>query len=362
MVDLFSMFTPNLLGDAEARTIGERFVRQYYRKLQETPHLLHRQYQNIARLSHISEKPGIYVSGQLAIKMFFKELHLKNCIAKIAQVDSHATVERGVVVQVCGKLSTNGQPMRCFMQTFVLARKYAMNYFIVNDIFRYMNEVFDDESGPEGEEPEETAEEKASENGGEDEPVHIQSVEEKQSEQEGEPVNNGAGQSAPFVPASRRHVKPSRPAEEKPASKRKVNRSPQGDSFAGRLGRSPGSRHPDSHQLFVGNIPHHISENDLKAFFQRWGNVMGVKINTKNKDSKLPYFGFVAFESATPVQNVLKEKPVRFDGGYRLNVEEKTTRSGGSRGGGPRSGIGGHGGHGRPHDGYRRGRGGNTRW
>ncbi|KAL8562293.1 hypothetical protein ACOMHN_037249 [Nucella lapillus] len=94
--------------------------------------------------------------------------------------------------EVCGQLSTNGQPMRCFTQTFVLARRwYAMNYFVVNDIFRYLNEAFHDEHGPEGEEAEETAEKKASENGGEDAPVNIQSVEENQSEQEGEPVNNG---------------------------------------------------------------------------------------------------------------------------------------------------------------------------
>ncbi|KAL8562292.1 hypothetical protein ACOMHN_037248 [Nucella lapillus] len=376
-------------------------------------------------------------------------------------------VGHGVAVQVYGQLSTNGQPMRCFTQTSVLARRYAMNYFVVNDIFRYLNEVFHDEHGPEGEE---AAEEKASENGGEDEPVNIQSVEEKQSEQEGEPVNNGteqeqevevpkaaepetvepetvepetveqpesvepesvepetvepetaepetaepdsveqpecgakdcgardcgpreygardwsqrlwtqrlrsqrirsqrlepentepdtvepetaepentdpetrlkpetveqpetaepeiveqpetvepaahrswaevargnptsecAGQSAPFVPASRHSSKPSRPSEEKPASKHKVNPSPRGDSFAGRLGRSPGSRHPDSHQLFIGNIPHHISESELKVFFQRWGKCCGGENQHKNEDSKLPYFGFVVFESAT---------------------------------------------------------------
>jgi hypothetical protein len=38
---------------------------------------------------------------------------------------------------VSGELSNNGQPMRPFMQTFVLAPQSPKKYYVHNDIFRY---------------------------------------------------------------------------------------------------------------------------------------------------------------------------------------------------------------------------------
>ncbi|GAA6074951.1 ras GTPase-activating protein-binding protein 2 [Tachysurus ichikawai] len=48
-------------------------------------------------------------------------LQFSECHTKIRHVDAHATLGDGVVVQVMGELSNRGQPMRRFMQTFVLA-------------------------------------------------------------------------------------------------------------------------------------------------------------------------------------------------------------------------------------------------
>lgn len=48
-------------------------------------------------------------------------LNFKDCHTKIRHVDAHATLNDGVVVQVMGELSNNTQPLRRFMQTFVLA-------------------------------------------------------------------------------------------------------------------------------------------------------------------------------------------------------------------------------------------------
>ena len=47
-----------------------------------------------------------------------------------------------MVVQVSGELSNNGQPMRRFMQTCVLAPQSPKKYYVHNDIFRYQDEVF----------------------------------------------------------------------------------------------------------------------------------------------------------------------------------------------------------------------------
>ena len=49
-----------------------------------------------------------------------------------------------LILQVTGELSNNGQPMRRFMQTFVLAPQSPKKYYVHNDIFRYQDEVFHD--------------------------------------------------------------------------------------------------------------------------------------------------------------------------------------------------------------------------
>uniref|UniRef100_A0A3B5LZ66 G3BP stress granule assembly factor 2a n=1 Tax=Xiphophorus couchianus TaxID=32473 RepID=A0A3B5LZ66_9TELE len=86
-------------------------------------------------------------------------------------------------------------------------------------------------------------------------------------------------------------------------------------------------RYPDSHQLFVGNLPHDIDEAELKEFFMTYGNVVELRINTKGVGGKLPNFGFVVFDDSDPVQRILGAKPIMFRGEVRLNVEEKKTRA-----------------------------------
>lgn len=66
----------------------------------------------------------------------FQEIHkrvmalsFRDCHTKIRHVDAHATLNEGVVVQVMGELSNNMQPMRKFMQTFVLAPEVGVYTF-----------------------------------------------------------------------------------------------------------------------------------------------------------------------------------------------------------------------------------------
>jgi len=56
-------------------------------------------------------------------------LQFSECHTKIRHVDAHATMSDGVVVQVLGELSNSGQPMRKFMQTFVLAPEVSVLWF-----------------------------------------------------------------------------------------------------------------------------------------------------------------------------------------------------------------------------------------
>ncbi|XP_076455388.1 ras GTPase-activating protein-binding protein 2-like isoform X2 [Babylonia areolata] len=479
------------LRPCEAKHVGREFVRQYYTLMHEAPQHLHRFYSQKSCFVHGGvEKPGeenLPVCGQQEIHEKILALNFHDCHAKIRQVDSHPTLGSGVVVQVSGELSNNGEAMRRFMQTFVLAPKCAKRYFVLNDIFRYQDEVFPDEE--EAEEAE-GGEEVGSGNGASAEaPQNVQENKSMYFEQEGEPMSNGtvqeeeaevtavvvmeppkaaevppletdmdsldidgetntmekepaepepspepkpepaeapktcswaamaskntnaagASQSAPtFAPASHQ-VKPSRPVEAKPAEGSPLAAAPgsnpqpprgprapregrferdrsntsrgeegEGDNFGGRRsGGGIGAKYPDSQQLFVGNLPHNISESELKVFFERWGKVVELRINTKSSGGKLPNFGFVVFDSPVPVQEVLQEKPIMFNGEHRLNVEEKKPRGsegrpigrGGPRGGGgggPRGGFSGRGGmkngsYGRPNDGERRGMGGSSR-
>lgn len=136
--------------------VGREFVRQYYTVLHEAPDVLHRFYSSgstfvhggVDRPDRPTEEP---VVGQLEIDKKIKILNFKDCHTKIRQVDSQLTIGSGVVVQVTGELSNNGEPMRRFMQTFVLAPQTPKKFYVHNDIFRYQDEVYQDNSDTESE-------------------------------------------------------------------------------------------------------------------------------------------------------------------------------------------------------------------
>lgn len=86
------------------------------------------------------------VIGQKQIHSKIQQLNFHDCHAKISQVDSQATLGSGVVVQVTGELSNDGQPMRRFTQTFVLAAQSPKKYYVHNDIFRYQDVYADEEA------------------------------------------------------------------------------------------------------------------------------------------------------------------------------------------------------------------------
>merc|ERR1711962_1086577 len=101
-------------------------------------------------------------------------------------------------------------------------------------------------------------------------------------------------------------------------------------------------KYSDRQQLFVGNLPTNITERELKEFFDQYGKVEELRINTKSGGGKLPNFGFVVFESPETVRQILNIKAsdgIKYNGEHRLNVEEKKAKGGdGMRGG--RGGMG----------------------
>ncbi|XP_067850668.1 ras GTPase-activating protein-binding protein 2 isoform X2 [Heptranchias perlo] len=396
--------------------VGREFVRQYYTLLNKAPDFLHRFYGRTSSYVHGgldgNGKPAEAVYGQAEIHKKVMSLQFSDCHTKIRHVDAHATLSDGVVVQVMGELSNSGQPMRKFMQTFVLAPEGSVpnKFYVHNDIFRYQDEVFDSDAELE-EESEEEVEEEAEERQASPEPVqenantyyesHAVSngveepLEEPAPDPEPEPepkteetkpepelveksveeLEEKAVSPVPAEPVSQPQEPPKPRAEPKneiqtppPRSRDQrprerlglVPRGPRtgrGDTEPNEIENRRIIRYPDSHQLFVGNLPHDIDENELKDFFMSFGNVVELRINTKSSGGKLPNFGFVVFDDPDPVQRILSAKPVMFRGEVRLNVEEKKTRAvregerrGGDdrrdnrrsdRGSGPRGMIGG---------------------
>ncbi|KAH8382756.1 hypothetical protein KR009_005128 [Drosophila setifemur] len=124
------------------QSVGREFVRQYYTLLNKAPNHLHRFYNNSSSYIHGESK---LVVGQREIHNKIQQLNFNDCHAKISQVDAQATLGNGVVVQVTGELSNDGQPMRRFTQTFVLAAQSPKKYYVHNDIFRYQDMYIEDE-------------------------------------------------------------------------------------------------------------------------------------------------------------------------------------------------------------------------
>ncbi|XP_053735066.1 ras GTPase-activating protein-binding protein 1 [Synchiropus splendidus] len=451
-----------------AQLVGREFVRQYYTLLNQAPDYLHRFYGKNSSYVHggldSNGKPVEAVYGQSEIHKRVMALSFRDCHTKIRHVDAHATLNEGVVVQVMGELSNNMQPMRKFMQTFVLAPEgtVANKFYVHNDVFRYQDEVFGDsdseppeESEDEVEEieprvpsPDVTQEESAPYYDptpcsepvppGDDEEAAAATPEpEPEVEKEAEapvdlktetmldtqtethtaddqtekslapaatepaavtePAPAAPEENRPFswasvtsknlppggvVPASgfpphvvkapptapprvevksesqtaaQRPQRDQRPREQRPGGPPQVHRGPR-PVREGEQGESEGRRvirYPDAHQLFVGNVPHDVDKTELKEFFEQYGTVLELRINS---GGKLPNFGFVVFDDSEPVQKILSNRPIKFRGDIRLNVEEKKTRSaregdrrdvrprGPGGPGGPRERIGGGGG------------------
>merc|ERR1719295_1934096 len=126
------------------QSVGREFVRQYYTMLNQAPLHLHRFYNTNSTFVHGGLDNPEPAYGQQEIHARITQLNFKDCHAKIRQVDAHATLENGVVIQVSGELSNSGTPHRRFMQTFVLAPQSLKKYYVVNDMFRYQDEVFSD--------------------------------------------------------------------------------------------------------------------------------------------------------------------------------------------------------------------------
>lgn len=64
----------------------------------------------------------------------------------VSNVDSQGALEGGILVQVLGEISNNGQESRKFAQTFSLAPQES-GFYVYNDIFRFLKEDVESDFG-----------------------------------------------------------------------------------------------------------------------------------------------------------------------------------------------------------------------
>lgn len=84
--------------------------------------------------------------------------------------------------------------------------------------------------------------------------------------------------------------------------------------------RSQGnSNFGDSNQLFLGNLPHAATEEELREIFQQFGTILDLRIHSKpgNKagppGSRTPLnYGFITYDNQQAVQNCLAAKVSHF--------------------------------------------------
>lgn len=124
--------------------VGWLFVQEYYTMMNRTPQKLHLFYKKNSTFVHGVEGESSKLSqGQREILTKVQELNFKDCKVLVSNVDSQASFDNTILIQVLGEMSNNGQDSRKFAQTFLLAPQ-EFGYYVHNDIFRFLKEEVDE--------------------------------------------------------------------------------------------------------------------------------------------------------------------------------------------------------------------------
>uniref|UniRef100_A0A6B2EEE4 Putative ras gtpase-activating protein-binding protein 2 n=1 Tax=Phlebotomus kandelakii TaxID=1109342 RepID=A0A6B2EEE4_9DIPT len=365
------------------QSVGREFVRQYYTLLNKAPNHLHRFYNHQSSFVHggleANNRDASLVIGQKQIHNRIQQLNFRDCHAKISQVDSQATLGNGVVVQVTGELSNDGQPMRRFTQTFVLAAENPKKYYVHNDIFRYQDVYSDDEADADSERSEDAEKEAPVQpqpiyyplatqatiapvmNGVMHdeiplpepmEPIPVPEVlevvekakvvveeppkEVKEEPQEETPraettyanlVKSGGGPplsfaAAPLLPQPARHASPPLPKYENTGYQAMPPRPVAPRPRERRSSNTNQGAYSDMQQLFLGNIPLQATEEDLRPLFSKYGTVLELRILSKSANAvKIvgrappPNYGFITFADPEAATICHQENNVVFPDG-----------------------------------------------
>lgn len=121
-----------------AQVVGNAFVQQYYHILHQSPGLVHRFYQDVSKLGRPEEDGSMSITTTMdAIDAKILSLNYGDFRAEIRSVDAQESLNGGVNVLVTGHLTGKDNVLRNFTQSFFLAPQ-DKGFFVLNDMFRYM--------------------------------------------------------------------------------------------------------------------------------------------------------------------------------------------------------------------------------
>ncbi|KAG8661635.1 nuclear transport factor 2 isoform X2 [Manihot esculenta] len=123
------------------QVVGNAFVEQYYNILSKSPEVVHKFYQNSSVITR-PDFDGLVSSATTldGIDKMILSLDYKNCVVEILTTDAQESFGDGVIVLVTGFFTGKDDIRRKFTQLFFLAPQDSRAYFVLNDIFRYVDE------------------------------------------------------------------------------------------------------------------------------------------------------------------------------------------------------------------------------
>ena len=92
--------------------------------------------------------------------------------------------------------------------------------------------------------------------------------------------------------------------------------------------------------IYVGNLPYRVSEEELREAFEAFGQVESVNIIKDKYSGQSKGFGFVEMPSEEEARSAINDLNGKELNGRKLNVNEARPRSEGGRGRGRRGGGG----------------------
>ncbi|XP_074282763.1 nuclear transport factor 2-like isoform X2 [Silene latifolia] len=132
-----------------AQTVGDAFARQYYTILQHSPELVHRFYKDMSKIGRVDSDDGSMLSTTTMNAINEKIQSYGSLKADVKFVDAQESYNDGVMVLVYGSMVNEDESRRNFTQTFFLAPQ-DNGFYVLNDIFRYVNDDDPDSNEEDG--------------------------------------------------------------------------------------------------------------------------------------------------------------------------------------------------------------------
>lgn len=344
------------------KQIGNNFVCDYYSTLSKFPHNLSKYYKNNSIFVHsVSATDTQSVVGQKDIHDCIVKLDYKGCSTNIISVNTQK-INKYIVISVIGKLTKHNDIQNKFSQTIVLDRNDDDHdeYVIKNNMVYF----FDYTEQNNNRDKVKTITRKWSNNTHENEPTLYQIDESSYlpiSHQlfiTGIPANTKSKDLKTFfeqygklhsIRIMKRNVNYGFITYDKSKSTQKVlqNRPiifPDNNGVwlvvkekKNTMKNKDNDYLPNSHQLFIGDIPDNVTCENLKDFFNMWGNVVNSRVfmveEKKIESTRETVNGYVTFESEEDAKTVLKNGQIMFPNknGIRLNVMNKCYKPSGNK-------------------------------